>query len=426
MEKYKEIDEEVESLDEQEIMDLMKKVIAVNTIIPPGKNYDKLVEILEPYFNKIGYSTERVTVPEELVEQIPYNLEGPRINLVAIKEFEGNDEYVSFYGHMDVVPAPNEGKQKWRFDPLQATMIKSGKIYGRGVADMKGSIVCMILALQLIHKLRLKPKYNIRALICTDEEIGIWPGVRYLNEKGYVKGIIFCMEGVVNPILPIGAAGALNVIVETIGRSCHSGMNFMGVNALEEMVPILVELMKLKKVVEERESDDIPGFPRFGTGEQRNMTPMFNLDMIKSGEKPNIVPDVCKLTINRRLIPEEKYEDVKREIQEAVDRGAKRSKALDVKTTFIYDYPAVKIDPNSYAVTRVKKVISKVQDIPEEKIQLIGMSGSTDMGYLDGYDILIRGTSNPGSNAHGVNETIKMNDVKTFIKEIIAFLCLDL
>jgi hypothetical protein len=54
------------------------------------------------------------------------------------------------------------------------------------------------------------------------------------------------------------------------------------------------------------------------------------------------------------------------------------------------------------------------------------MSGSTDMGYLEGYDILIRGVSNPGSNAHGVNETIKMRDVRLFIEEIIGFLCFDL
>jgi succinyl-diaminopimelate desuccinylase len=426
MDIYQQVKKEVDTLEEEKIMDLMKKVISVDTTIPPGKNYEKLVDLLEPYFSEMGYITERVEVPKELVDEIPYDLEGPRINLVATKQFNDNERYVCFYGHMDVVPAPNEGKQKWRFNPLEANMIKSGKIYGRGVADMKGSIVCLILALQIIEKLKLNPKFNVKALICTDEEIGIWPGIRYLETKGYVKGMVFCMEGVVNPILPIGAAGALNVIVETIGRSCHSGMNFMGINALEEMVPILVELMKLKKIVEERESEDIPGFPRFGSGEQRNMTAMFNLDVIKSGEKPNIVPDLCKLIINRRLIPEEKYEEVKNEIQDAINRGKEKSKALNVKTTFIYDYPAVRIDPMSKAIKRVKKVISKVQNISEDDIQLIGMSGSTDMGYLEGYDILIRGVSNPGSNAHGVNETIKMRDVRLFIEEIIGFLCFDL
>lgn len=414
---------EVDNLDSERIMELMRTVININTTIPPANNYQELVDAIKPYFEKLGYQTEEVIVPEELVKAIPYPLEGPRVNLVATKTYEGMNEWVSFYAHMDVVPAPNEGKKKWRFDPFQATMLKGGKIYGRGVADMKGSIVTLLLALQIIEKLNLSPKFNIRAMLCTDEEIGIWPGVRYLEEKGYVKGIVFCMEGVTNPIIPVGAAGALNVIVKTHGRSCHSGMNFMGVNAIEEMVPILVELMELKEIVEARESKDIPGFPRFGTGEKKNMSPMFNLDIIQGGEKSNIVPDLCTLTVNRRWIPDEKIEEVEKEIQEAIDRGKAKSKALDVTVQYIRDYPALRIDANSPATQRIKKVMSIVNNIPEEKIMTIGASGSTDMGFLTEYDMVMHGCGNAGSNTHGVNETVKTSDVKTHIKDLIVFLC---
>ncbi|MGQ4874092.1 MAG: M20 family metallopeptidase [Promethearchaeia archaeon] len=417
---------EVDNLSAEKVMKIMKKVIGVKTVVPPGNNYREIVDVIKPYFKALNYELEEVIVPENLIKQIPYPLEGPRINLVATKTFENVKDWVSFYAHLDVVPAPNEGKKKWRFDPFEATMIKSGKIYGRGTADMKGAIVCLILALEIIEKLKLTPKFNIRVLLCTDEEIGVWPGVRYLEEKGYVKGIVFCMEGVVSPIIPVGAAGNTNITVETYGRSCHSGMNFLGVNALEEMVPILVELMKLKKIVEARESKLIPGFPKFGTGEKRNMTPMFNLDIIRAGEKPNIVPDLCTLVINRRYITDEKYEDVIEEIKKAVEEGKKKSKALDVKVKCVRDYPALEIDPNSPASQRIKKVIQLVQKIPAEKILYIGTSGSTDMGFLNKYDMVFRGPGNPGSNSHGVNEYIKLNDIKTYIKELIVFLCADL
>ncbi len=432
MVNFNEIYKEVDNLDTDKIMDLMRTLINIDTTVPPGNSYREYVDMISPYFMELDYSLEEVIMPEELVKQIPYPLEGPRVNLVATKDF-GQEKYVTFYGHMDVVPAPDEGEKKWRFPPFEATMIKSGKIYGRGVADMKGSMICLILALQIIEKLKLTPQYNIRVLNCTDEEIGSYPGVRYLEEQGYIKGttseeksMVFCMEGVTNPIIPIGMAGDLDIIVETIGRSCHSGMNFMGVNALEEMIPILSELMKLKKIVEERESQDIPGFPRPGTGEKRNMTPMFNLDIIRSGEKANIVPDLCTLTINRRIIPEENFEDVKQEIQDAIERGKEKSKALDVRTTFKYAYPPLKTDPNSPASIRLKKVISSVQNVPEENIPVIGVSGSTDMGFLNEYDVIVPGVANTGSNPHGVNETIKLKDVKTFIKQIIVFLCADL
>jgi succinyl-diaminopimelate desuccinylase len=424
----KEIFQVVDDLSPDRIMSVMKALINIDTTVPPANTYREYVNALKPFFSDLGYIITEVQLPEDLVKEIPYELEGPRINLVASKDF-GQKKDVSFYGHMDVVPAPNEGEQKWRFPPFEVTMIKSGKIYGRGTSDMKGSMVCLILALQIIEKLNLTPKYNIHVLNCTDEEIGIWPGIRYLAENGYVKGTVFCMEGVVNPIIVVGTAGALNVIVESIGRSCHSGMNFMGVNALEETVPILMELMKLKKIVETRESKIIPGLPRFGTGEKRNMTPMFNLDIIHSGTKTNIVPDLCTLTINRRVIPDENIEDVKKEIAEAIERGRAQSKLLDVKTTYIYDYPPMKADPNAPDITRIKKVIMKVQNVPEEKVFIVGNAGSTDMGYvseiLNTNDIIFHGVGIIGSNSHGVNEYIRMKDVLTYIKELIIFLCDD-
>ena len=416
---------EVESLDPNRILNLFKKLININTSVPPGNSYREYVDAISPYFKELGYILEEIIVPEDLIKQIPFPLEGPRINLVATKDFD-QKEYVSFYGHMDVVPVPEDNEKEWRFPPFEATMIKSGKIYGRGTADMKGDMVCLILALQIIEKLKLTPKYNIRILNCTDEEIGIWPGIRYLKEKGYIKGFVFCMDTIINPIILVGHAGNLNVIVETIGRSCHSGMNFLGVNALEEMFPIMEELLKLKKIVELRESIDIPGVRPSETGERMKMTPMFNLNIIRSGEKENIIPNHCSLTVNRRVIPDENIEDVKKEIEEAINKGKAKSKALDVKITYIHKYPALKNNLNSQALNRLKKVIQLVQGIPEDRISYVGDPGSTDMGFISEYDIINHGVANPGSNDHGINETVKLRDIRTFIKELIVFLCADL
>ncbi|MFX0152996.1 MAG: M20 family metallopeptidase [Candidatus Hodarchaeota archaeon] len=425
---FDKIYEEVDNLESEYIMEIMKKLIGVDTTVPPGNTYREYIEIISPYFENLSFSLEEVIVPADLVKEIPYPLEGPRINLVASKNYDV-DKNITFYGHMDVVPAPDEGKTKWRFPPFAATMIKSGKIYGRGTADMKGSMVGLILALQIIEKLNLKPKYNITVLNCTDEELGIWPGVRYLTERGYVKGTVFCMEGIVNPLIIIGTAGVLNVKVESFGRSCHSGTNFLGINALEETIPILNELMNLKKIVEARESKTIPGFPQFGTGVKRNMTPMFNLDIIHSGTKSNIVPDLCTLIINRRVIPDENIEDVKKEIAEAIDRGKSKSKLLDIRTTYDYDYPPMTANPNAPDINRMKEVISLVQNTPKDEVKIIGIAGSTDMGFvseiLNKDDIIFYGVGNPGSNDHGVNEYIRLKDLLLFIKELIIFLCAD-
>jgi succinyl-diaminopimelate desuccinylase len=426
---FNQIYDEVDKLDRETIMDIMRTLIHINTTVPPGNSYRQYVDAISPYFKDLAYDLEEVVVPEGLIKQIPLTLEGPRINLVATKEY-GQKGYITFCGHMDVVPATDEGSQKWRFPPFEATMIKSGKIYGRGVGDNKGSMVCLILALQIIERLNITPKYNIRVLNCTDEEIGFYPGIRYLTEQGYVTGTIFSIDYSIEPIILMGTAGDLEIDVKTIGRSSHSGLSLLGVNALEEMVPILVELMELKKQVESRQSKDIPGFPDPQTREKRNLSPLFNLDIIRSGEKSNIIPDLCHVIINRRVIPDESIEEVKNEIIDAIERGKAKSKALDVKISFKYSYPPLKVDINSPKIQRIKKVIQLVHKIPEEKIRETGMTYTFDVGFvaqiLKTEEIIIRGVATAGSNTHGVNETIRIKDIKKFIKEIITFLCADI
>jgi len=185
---------------------------------------------------------------------------------------------------------------------------------------MKGSIAVLILTLEMLQKLDLKPKYNLRLVLCTDEEIGGNPGVCYLAEKGYIQGTIFCMDGPIWDKVVVGALGDANVEITTTGVSCHSGMNFLGMNAIDAMVPILDELVVLRKKVEARRST-VPGVARPETPNERVMSPMFNLSIIRGGIKSNIVPGTCQLTIDRRIIPEEKLDEVKQEILDAVARA---------------------------------------------------------------------------------------------------------
>ena len=57
---------------EDYVVDILQKIIAVDTSIPPGENYGKLIDIVEPEFNKFGLETERVVVPEDKVKQMPW------------------------------------------------------------------------------------------------------------------------------------------------------------------------------------------------------------------------------------------------------------------------------------------------------------------------------------------------------------------
>jgi len=91
-------------------------------------------------------------------------------------------------------------------------------------------------------------------------------------------------------------------------------------------------LMDLKSNVEKKESR-LPALPLPGAPSDR-MTPMFNLNVIRGGVKENVVAGECHLTVNRRYLPDEKYEEVVSEIETAVRHGLKNSGLIDLKMDF--------------------------------------------------------------------------------------------
>ena len=155
------------------LVSTLRRMIQVNTSNPPGLNYDKLADVTEPILKSFGFKTERVVMPLEniLITKLP--LKGERVNLVAKKET--GLPAVTAYAHMDVVPA--EGK--WTHDPFSGGE-SGGKIWGRGSLDMKGEAACLLTALKVMNDLNIKSVFDINVVFCTDEEIGMYPGVYYL------------------------------------------------------------------------------------------------------------------------------------------------------------------------------------------------------------------------------------------------------
>lgn len=409
-----------ETVDQQEdrLIERLRSVIGIDNCVPPGENYDRFVDMMEPVFQSFGLNTTRVTVPEEKVKQIPLPLAGERVNLVA--RTDNGKPPLSIYAHMDTVPI----EEGWNYDPFSGE-IDDGRIYGRGIADMKGTIASVWTALDIMSQLGLEPVWDLNVLLCTDEEIGVYPGLRYLAEEGYVEMPMLCMEGTQDPLLRLGSNGSLDTIVDVHGISTHSGRNYTGINALEESVPILVELMELKHKVEERRSK-LPQAPEPGAPE--NLRPMFNIDIMQSGVKSNIVPALASVTINRRFIPEEDVEDVKAEIQEAVDRGAERSRAIDVDVTFVENYPSYYQSADHPAARRLVDAMKLVHGYSDDDFVRTGSGGSTDMAFvaniLNSDEITTVGMGRSGeSKAHGSNESVRLSDARAHVKELIYFFC---
>ncbi|HSH78984.1 MAG TPA: M20/M25/M40 family metallo-hydrolase, partial [Herpetosiphonaceae bacterium] len=400
------------------LLERLRRIIRVDNSIPPGRNYDTLVDLIEPELRRYGFATERVVISEEHWRAIPLPLEGERVNLVATRK--GGRPPLSIYAHMDTVPI----EEGWDYDPFGAEL-HDGRIYGRGVADMKGTIATLLTAAEIMHERGLEPVWDLTACICTDEEIGVYPGIWHLCKEGYVQAPMLCLEGSQDPLLRLGSNGAVDVTITVKGRSCHSGANYLGVNAIEEMAPIMVELLALKREVEARRSA-LPLAPAPGAPD--HLRPMFNLDLIQAGVKSNIVPATCTLVVNRRFIPEERYEDVEREIREAVARGQANSKALGVEVSFMKAYPAYRQGADHPLARKLVHILKRVHGYADADFIRTGSGGSTDMANVAetlGTDqIATVGLGRIGeSKAHGANEGVRLSDAKAHVKELLYLFC---
>lgn len=407
------------------LVSLLEELIRIPTVVPPGNNYEEIVQYLEPIFLSLGYSTKQVIIPTDEIEKIPYPLEGPRVNLVARRDY-GQKEPVTIYAHMDVVPI----EEPWTKDPFDP-IIENGKLYGRGAIDMKCGIASILVALEILHKLDLQPHFNIICTLCTDEEIGVYPGIYHLAKEGYVQGHVINTElGAQMPFLIAGVAGNIDVKIRTKGRSCHSGINFLGINAIEAMIPILSELYTLKEEVEKRESS-IPSIPLLRSlgAPSDKVTPMFNIDIIHGGTKSNIVPAECEIVINRRYILEESYEQVTQEIKAAIERGKTKSKALDVEITTIHSTPPFKADITSPYAKKMQKALQAVHGFQASEFIIGGAAVSTDMGFITqacGIDKIlgIGAATLDNTSAHKPDEWVRIDDLVNMTKQLIHYLAL--
>jgi succinyl-diaminopimelate desuccinylase len=416
---YKELFSMIDK-NEDYIIELLRKIIAVDTTVPPGKNYDKFIDIVEPEFRKFGFTTKRVVMPQDKVNQMPWDLIGDRTNLVA--RLDNPKPKVTAYAHMDVVPI----EESWTHDPFGGEIVE-GKLFGRGAVDMKGSIACFLGAVKALYTMGIEPGYSVGCCLCTDEEMGLYPGARYLAEQGYFSPHLMWLEiGSQEPVIYTGLAGTVRMDVKAIGKSCHSGMNYLGINAIEQLIPVLNELILLKKEAEQRLSK-IPTFPIPGCPYQR-MTPMFNFNLLHGGKKENIVPSECVLTINRRYIPDERYEDVVAEVEEAIKRGKQKSRLIDVQLSVVHCYPPVEINPESLAV---KKKIAATRAVKGTKEFLYGgLSVSSDLGFVaealkpQKIDVACFGPGSRGADisAHGADEFVYIEDLVSMTKELAYYL----
>ena len=404
--------EELLQPDTTYLLELLKKIISFRTVAPPGSCYQEIVDWLEPIFQRMGFRTEKLVMPEDVfaTKCTDQRLVGDRFNLQADLDV-GAEKTLVIYAHLDVVPA--EGS--WDTNPFLLVQ-KNGRVYGRGVSDCKGSIAALIAALKVLLEKGL-PKYNLSILLTTDEEVGGYSGLCYLTDLGHIKGdYMLCMDGFSDDVV-IGSNGIITWDVVVHGRSSHSGSSFLGINAVEKSITVMETLMALKKVIQARRSA-LPASSAFEAVGLKNLIPILNITMIQGGIKENIVPDKCVLRGDRRVIPEENMEDAMAEIERTL-------KPLDVEfdLKFYPGYPPMSVNPDHEWVTEVREAVKRGMGFMP---RLSGAQGSLDQAYATEKTRIPTCVYGVGrqleSNAHGLNENVRIVDLVGFGRFLIELL----
>ena len=193
-------------------------------------------------------------------------------------------------GHTDVVPVDG---QRWSVAPFELTE-KGGKLYGRGTADMKGYIACVLALVPALVQAPLRMPVHIA--LSYDEEVGCL-GVRSLLERFHGQAVkpLLCVIGEPTELKPVlGHKGKLAMRCDVHGAACHSAYAPSGVNAIEYAARLIGELVRLGKSLKAPRHLDERFDPPFST---------VQTGLVNGGKALNIVPQNCTFDFEVRALP---------------------------------------------------------------------------------------------------------------------------
>ena len=386
----------------------LARMLECDTSFPPGTGYGAFADLMEPRLAKLGFAVRRVVVPSSLCGE-----EAERVNLIATRQ--GDHPVCSLYFHVDTVP-PGPG---WSVPPLALTRV-ANRLYGRGSADMKGTIAAALLALDAAAAAGLPLAYEPELLLCTDEEGGLYPGIRHLAEQGLIGGHLLSFNGSAAPRIWAGCFGSFDLLIRVEGKGGHSGDGRGSRNAIELALPLLMQLAALKREVEARRSA-LP--PRPG---QEKLAARLTIAAAHGGDKGSAVPALFEILVNRRYAPEEEFSAAYEEL-EAVIAAASEEAGLPVHTRLLGHLAPVS-DPTGPHWLRWQLALAQAFGWRAEEFSAWGASSSSDMGWVQRAgirEILLGGLGRPDNHVHAADEFTTIEDLTALARSILLYLAAD-
>ncbi len=273
-----------------DISRICSELIAIRSENPPGRT-SEIIEYIRQFFDSLGI---RSTITRG---RSGHN------NLIT-GEITGR---LLFCGHVDVVPALDEG---WTHPPFSG-IIREGFVWGRGATDMKGGCASMLASCQTLVEQGMELPAAF-AFVC-DEETGGANGIRHLLAKKMIKPVD-CVIGEPTPFRNpcIGQKGLCRLSLKFSGTPAHGSLYpAVGVSAVMEAVSLLEYVKalhdreypvdeRIKEIIERSSLVLESEFHVNNIGEVLKKL-MYNPGIIHGGEKSNVVAQHCELDLELRV-----------------------------------------------------------------------------------------------------------------------------
>jgi len=223
---------------------------------------------------------------------------------------QGDGPTLAFLGHTDVVPSGPE--DAWASPPFEP-VVRDGVLYGRGAADMKGSVAAMVVALEKFVAAHPDHRGRVALLLTSDEEGDAVDGVRKVADafRGRGERLDWCVVGepsaqkALGDLIRVGRRGSLSAILSVRGVQGHVAYPDKALNPIHAFAPALTEL------VAERWDDGNDDFPPTS----------FQVSNIHAGAGANnVIPGSLDVLFNFRYGTASDAVDLRRRTEAILDR----------------------------------------------------------------------------------------------------------
>ena len=255
-------------------------------------------------------------------------------------------------------------------------------IMGPGVLDMKASIAMALIAIRASQEAGMLPPARLSMLCTSDEETGSLTSRELIEELARGHSVVLCME----PALRDGSLktwrkGISNYTIETCGVSAHAGASIKdGVNAIVEMSLQIPEILELQNDEDET---------------------TINIGVIEGGTRSNVVPQMCRTSVDVRA---KTFTEGER-VAEALQHLKPKLPGAEITVTGGWNRPPMERSP------LIGATFEKAQSIADKvglRLTEGGTGGGSDANFVAPLGIpILDGLGAIGKGAHSSDERIE-------------------